>query len=302
MIRLNRFRLQKKSTTAVGACALSPRFRYFGLTKQAQSRLQRPLTLKILLVSGVVLIIAGAIPFVSTFFQALHGYVMASAHSGLSFVEDYTQPVYDFLTSKELLVKEVAILRKQNDNLLHWKSLAIEHRHQNEELAKALHLSTNDRGAFVTVRVMAKFLDGHTQKLVIRHEGGIKQNQAVFSHEGLIGRISEVLRGHAHVLLLSDSASRVPVMSERAQAQGILYGASDGKLRIKHVKYATPHLIDSHKLKKGDVIRSSGYGGIYPPGIPIGEVCETSTEVTVVKPYVNPFFVNFVQVDTREGN
>jgi len=88
---------------------------------------------------------------------------------------------------------------------------------------------------------------------------------AVLSDNYLIGKIVEVNYATSRVLLLSDLNSRTPVTLEPGSIQSILSGdGSDGGL-IQYTK-------DNLSIEKDSVIYTSGTGGLFKPGIPIGKI------------------------------
>jgi len=92
---------------------------------------------------------------------------------------------------------------------------------------------------------------------------GLEENNTIVSSKGLIGRVTELGLKVSRGLLLTDISSRVPVSISSAEAQGILIGQNLKKPRIYYIK----KMID---LNIGDLVVTSGKGGIFPSDIPIG--------------------------------
>ena len=89
--------------------------------------------------------------------------------------------------------------------------------------------------------------------------------QAVVTGEGLAGRIAEVGDNSARVLFVTDVNSRLPVLIERTRERAILAGDNSALLRLT--------LLQSVQgVQRGDRIVTSGHGGSFPVGIPVGEV------------------------------
>lgn len=94
---------------------------------------------------------------------------------------------------------------------------------------------------------------------------GLAINMPVCNSAGIIGQIIEVSPTTSTVRLITDENSSVSAMVQSTRAQGILQGQPDGTLRLEFVT------IDSD-VQEGDIIVSSGLGGVYPKGLPLGVV------------------------------
>lgn len=88
----------------------------------------------------------------------------------------------------------------------------------------------------------------------------------VIAPEGLVGRVVEVRSGASIVQLLSDPASTVSATVERTRTTGIVEGEPRGTTRFKYMAR------DGATIQVGDLIVTSGLGGVFPKGIPIGRV------------------------------
>lgn len=109
---------------------------------------------------------------------------------------------------------------------------------------------------------------------------GLAINMPVCNSSGVIGQIIEVSTNTATVRLITDENSGVSAMVQATRAQGILQGQPDGTLRLEYVT------VDSD-VKEGDIIVTSGIGGVYPKGIPLGTVssvtrADNATYYTIV--------------------
>jgi len=116
---------------------------------------------------------------------------------------------------------------------------------------------------------------------------GIRPNQPVVTAEGLVGRTSRVSHHTADILLLTDPTCRVAVKVSRLNARGILSGkgvSAGGRHELEMLCAVNPcrvnYLPKDALLIKGDSVVTSGLGGLYPPGIPVGEVVQFETHKT----------------------
>ena len=94
---------------------------------------------------------------------------------------------------------------------------------------------------------------------------GFSCGMAVCNSGGVIGQIVEVSATTSTVQLITDEGSGVSAMIQSTRAQGMLQGQPDGSLRLSYVS------TDSD-VKVGDIVITSGIGGVYPKGLPLGTV------------------------------
>jgi rod shape-determining protein MreC len=89
---------------------------------------------------------------------------------------------------------------------------------------------------------------------------------AVIGPDGLIGRIVDVRGGSSVVQVLTDPASTVGAHVVRTRTPGIIEGEARGTIRFKYMAR------DGAGMQVGDMLVTSGLGGLFPRGIPIGRV------------------------------
>jgi len=93
---------------------------------------------------------------------------------------------------------------------------------------------------------------------------GLKVGMPVIVPPGLIGRLVDVSWHASKVLLLIDESSNVDAIVQRTRMQGIISGAGSRGLILKYIS-------KTQEVKEGDVIISSGMGGVFPKGLLIGQ-------------------------------
>ncbi len=96
-------------------------------------------------------------------------------------------------------------------------------------------------------------------------DAGVRKGMAVVSPEGIVGHVVAVSRHAAKVLLITDRSSAVDVTVERSRARGIVEGKRGEGCELKYV-------VRGQDVKPGDRLVSSGTGGIFPKGLPVGRV------------------------------
>lgn len=98
---------------------------------------------------------------------------------------------------------------------------------------------------------------------------GFTVGMPVCNAYGVIGQITECALNVSTVLLINDESSGVSAMVQSSRAQGMLRGQADGSLRLEYVPADA-------EVKVGDIVITSGIGGVFPKGLPLGIV--TSVE------------------------
>ena len=124
----------------------------------------------------------------------------------------------------------------------------------------------------ISTEILAKVLVDKQSpflKSIIVNRGSkdkVKLGMAVLDGEFLIGKVVEVNYLTSRVLLLSDLNSKVPVSVEPNNIQSILTGTGERFGKLQYMQ------LENFELNNGDQIYTSGSGGIFKSGIPIGEV------------------------------
>jgi rod shape-determining protein MreC len=232
--------------------------------------------------------------------RAVHHLNAALLDITMPIVDVVTQPFTaltswsDLLRTHKSLRTEVATLRQENENFLaliqSLRQKTLDY-HQLQQLTKALPDPAIER---VSARVIGRVSDGMNALLTIRaiERDGIAKDQPVITADGVVGRVSDVGRfstATARVMPLTDLSSRIPVEIESTQDHGVIAGQNGPGLRLIHLE-------KSAKVKVGDHLITSGYGGIFPRGLPVAVVTEVTADAITARPCVNetPAFVTIL--------
>jgi rod shape-determining protein MreC len=97
---------------------------------------------------------------------------------------------------------------------------------------------------------------------------GVTEGNPVLSEHGLVGRVVGVSDHVSRILLLTDAESRVPVILVRTNGRAILTGDGGGSPILDYVRTAIG-------IKEGDRVLTSGDGGVFPRGLPVGTVVKS---------------------------
>ena len=95
---------------------------------------------------------------------------------------------------------------------------------------------------------------------------GVFKGQAVLDGEGIFGQVWRVNEHTAEVILISDAEHAIPVQSNRSGVRTIAVGTGDLS------RLVLPFVTGESDLKQGDLLLSTGMGGVFPPGYPVAKV------------------------------
>jgi rod shape-determining protein MreC len=113
-------------------------------------------------------------------------------------------------------------------------------------------------------------------KMIMINKGmnnSVMKDMAVVTYNGLIGRIVQSTSKYSKVLLITDPRSAVDAVIQRTRDRGVVVGNNKGILEMKYLS------VDSD-VKDGDIVISSGLGGIYQKGLLIGTVSKVYEKKT----------------------
>jgi rod shape-determining protein MreC len=162
-------------------------------------------------------------------------------------------------------VSENRRLRAELENMRQWRDVAIALRDTNERYRDVLGLKTDPPIPMATARIVTDSRGPFANSRLANagSEKGIQPGNPVMSENGLVGRVVGVTNGVSRVLLLTDAAARTPVMIDRTNARAILTGDGGPNPKLEYLRGQDP-------VKTGDRILTSGDGGVFPRGLPVG--------------------------------
>lgn len=127
--------------------------------------------------------------------------------------------------------------------------------------------------------------------LSVGSRDGVKPGMPVRSPFGLVGRVLETGDTSSRVLLITDAASIVPVRRTKDDVVAYAEGRADGTLRLRLIN------LGINPLRKGDVMVTSGAGGIYRPNIAVGIVEEANRDGAIARPLSDPATTVYVAIE-----
>jgi len=213
--------------------------------------------------------------------------VLSVASSPMSAIHNFGTWIGEMARIRE----ENIALKNENVALLAWQTKAKAMEAENQSLRELLKVVPTQKSSYITVRVVSDLGGPYIHSALVNggKAAGIKKDQAAISDNGLLGRVVDVGDSSARILLLNDINSRVPVIAERTHEKSILVGNNSDAPTLSY-------LAGESKIRVGERVVTSGDGGIFPAGIPVGIVTSVHKGVVKVQPYVDTTKVEYVSV------
>ena len=194
------------------------------------------------------------------------------------------------VTSKEELLIENKFLKKkiENNTLFKLKSKKLEI--ENNILRKELSLLPPILENYVFVKVTADTQTRYNKTVIIN--GGknmhIRKGDAALTSKGLIGSVIDVHDKYSRVLLITDINSKIPVRIGKNNKKAIVSGNNTPKIDLLYLK-------ENMSFEDGELVYTSGDGGHFNPGIPIG-VIKKENNTIYIEPLNNLSEVQYINI------
>jgi len=164
---------------------------------------------------------------------------------------------------------------------------------ENRQLKAVLQLRERERSTVAIGRVVGSSFNSPRRFAILSagSSDGVKIGMPVRSPDGLVGRIIDAGALASRVLLVSDRANIVPARLLRNGLPVIAQGRGDGTIDVR------PLEVGRNPFKRGDIIITSGTGGLYPPLVPIARVVKLDDDGAVALPLADPATTSFAIVE-----
>jgi rod shape-determining protein MreC len=164
---------------------------------------------------------------------------------------------------------------------------------ENRQLKAALELRETQRDTVAVGRIVGSSFNSPRRFAILSagRRDGVKVGMPVRSPDGLVGRIIDAGELASRVLLVSDRANIVPARLLRSGIPVISQGRGDGTIDVR------PLEVGRNPFKRGDIIITSGTGGLYPPLVPIARVVKLDDDGAVALPLADPSTISFAIVE-----
>ena len=234
----------------------------------------------------VVLVIASIV--LMTVDHRWHSLELArSALSGVLYPLQYTidLPIRLFYWADETLSTQQALLEKNREyearhleNRVQLQKLDIIEK-ENERLRKLLGAIPKTTERLLISEIINVDLDPYKQ-LILLNKGSssdVYQGQPIIDAQGVMGQVVHVGPMSSTAVLITDASHAIPVQVNRTGLRAIAFGSGKiDQLNLRHL----PHNVD---IKEGDLLITSGLGGVFPPNFPVAVISK------VERPAGEPF-------------
>jgi rod shape-determining protein MreC len=212
----------------------------------------------------------------------------ASAIQNYVFLVGTRQENVALLTENRKLLNEISRLRGTQQENSRLRGLL--------EFREQMELET------VVARVIGKDVSNEYRAIRLNRgeSSGIRKDMAVVTAQGVVGRILRTTESTADVVTIVDTLSAIDAIDERSRARGIVEGLSDDLCQLRFA-------LRTDDIAPNDVLISSGLGGIFPKGVPVGIVSKVRkqtygiTQEVEVRPAVDFSKLEEVLVIVRKG-
>jgi rod shape-determining protein MreC len=156
-----------------------------------------------------------------------------------------------------------ASVKRLNERIVAGNEAAV----ANARLKALLDLKGTLEAPSVAVSVIGEDSSAWFKTLVVDRgsSDGLLEGMPVLAAGGVVGRLVKVAPNSSRVLLLTDHASAIAALVQRSRARGVVRGAGGGRCSMEFT-------VKDEDVKVGDTVITSGIGGVFPKGLPIGEV------------------------------
>src|SRR3954451_14295515 len=187
------------------------------------------------------------------------------------------------------IYRQNRLLAEENRKLLQWQQVALKLSAENEAMRGLLKAVPEGNVSYVTARLIGNSGGGYVRTAMVNAgiDQGAARGQAAIAEGGLIGRLTETGRRASRVLLITDLNSRIPVAIPASRTGAVLAG--DNSDRPLLVFASEPKAI-----RVGDRVVTSGDGGVFPPGLPVGVVASLDPGGARIAPYAELSQLDYV--------
>ena len=220
-------------------------------------------------------------------------------------VADFVAPLVDLVSAPvrgiETMVqgiRTVASLRAENVRLQaenamlkRWRRRAEILESENRQLRSVAGAVAPDRRRAVTARAVTApgGAFAHTVLVANGSDQGIQPGNPVVTADGLVGLVVDVGLAYSRVLMISDINAQIPVILSSSSWPGVTVGNNGPFLTLQFVpEEAAP--------KVGELVLTSGHGGVLPAGVPVGRVDLVGDEFVRVRPAVDLRNLSYVSI------
>ena len=204
--------------------------------------------------------------------------------------------ITNFVSNHINIYSEYDQLIKENDELKNNISKSDFLELENTQLRKLIEEQVASPSNLVSARVMLDKQSPYLNSFIINvgSNKDIKNGMTALDGKNFIGRIVDVNFFSSRVLLVSDLNSKIPVITEPSAYHAILSGHGKNEPTLEY-------LPENNNIQNGDKVYTSGKGGIFSPGVPIGKV-KIEDDIIKVLLFSDLNQISFINIDLQDMN
>lgn len=175
--------------------------------------------------------------------------------------------IFDYLRTKGSLAKENEKLKQKLDEMTLEYAKVQGMDEENARLRKLLGFKEHLKVKTISAEIIGRDPNDWASSVIINKGAleGVRNQSAVCSAEGLLGRVVEVSKDRSFVISITHPHFRAGGVIRKSEINGVLVGAGRGLVKMIYIP------MDAD-INKGDIVMTSGYSRIFPEGLPIGAV------------------------------
>ena len=204
--------------------------------------------------------------------------------------------ITSFVSNHINIYSEYNQLKKENDELKNNISKSDFLELENTQLRKLIEEQVSSPSNLVSARVMLDKQSPYLNSFIINvgSNKNIKNGMTALDGKNFIGRIVDVNFFSSRVLLVSDLNSKIPIITEPSAYHAILSGHGKNEPTLEY-------LPENNNIQHGDKVYTSGKGGIFSPGIPIGKI-KIEDDIIKVLLFSDLSQISFINIDLVDVN
>jgi rod shape-determining protein MreC len=217
--------------------------------------------------------------------------VMEPVTSALSAPVRWISAVGDWAGGYFFAVSENRDLKRRLGDLKRLQDEDVALKNLTRRYEALLKLRTDPPIPMVTARAVSDTRGPFSEARLIDagSQAGIRIGNPAMTEDGVVGRVVGVSKDASRVLLLTDIESRTPVLIDRTNARAILTGDGGPNPKLEFVR-------GLNSVQDGDTVLTSGDGGLYPRGLPVGVAARDYRGVWRVRLYSDRSAIDFVRI------
>lgn len=205
---------------------------------------------------------------------------------------------FEVFAKSKLFINDFVRMRKENQILKARNNILKQMILQNQrfgydiaELKRLLNFKENNNYQTISAKIFVSNIGSYRQNAVIDVgiNDGATENQVVVSGDGLVGRVLDVNKNTANILLYSDPKSRIPIYSATSRTKAIMIGNNRDIPKIEYIN-------GKGDIIAGEIIYTSGDGLVFPADVPIGVAVIDEDKNFFVKPFVDLSKLEFISI------